>query len=78
MTNDLKDIVAIVLIKFDNIITIDQSKFNEECKNKVSEAIVKTANESGKKNLDSETKKIIEIWVKNYLMKINEDYISSI
>ena len=78
MESDLKNIVTNVLIKFDNIITIDQKIFFEESKKKISESLLNIAQESGKMNLDTEVRKLIENDVKNYLRKINKDYISSI
>ena len=56
MENDLKNIVTDVLVKFDNIITIEQKGFFEESKKKVYESLSYTAQEIGKNNLDSETK----------------------
>ena len=78
MTSDLKNIVTNILVKFDNVISIDQKGFLEENKKKISELILNTAKELGKNNLNSEVKKIIENAIKNYLRKVSIDYISSI
>ena len=39
MTSDLKNIVTNVLLKYENVISIDQKGFNEEYKKKVSELL---------------------------------------
>ena len=78
MTCDLKDIVTKVLLKFNNIISIDQKGFLEENKKMISELLLNTARDCGKNNLNSEAKKIVENEIKNYIRKINQDYISSV
>ena len=78
MTSDLKDIVTKVLLKFNNIISIDQKGFLEENKKMISELLLNTARDCGKNNLNSEAKKIVENEIKNYIRKINQDYISSV
>ena len=78
MTSDLKDIVTNVLLKFNNIISIDQKGFLEENKKMISELLLNTARDCGKNNLNSEAKKIVENEIKNYIRKINQDYISSV
>ena len=78
MTSDLKDIVTNVLLKFNNIISIDQKGFLEENKKMISELLLNTARDCGKNNLNLEDKKIVENEIKNYIRKINQDYISSV
>ena len=78
MTSDLKNIVTDALLKFDNVISVDQKGFLKENKEKVSELLLNTAKEYGKNNLNSGAKKLIENAIKNYLNKINKEFISSI
>ena len=78
MNNDLKNLVTTVLLKFDNVISIDQKGFLEESKKKISKLLLNIAKEYGKNNLNSGVKKIIENEIKNYLRKKNKEYISSI
>ena len=78
MTSDLKNIVTNVLLKYENVISIDQKGFNEEYKKKISELLFDFAHECGKIHLNNETKIIVENVIKIYLKKINNDYISSI
>ena len=78
MTSDLKNIVTNILLKFDNVISIDQKGFFEESKKKISELLLDISKEWGNNNLNSGVKKIIEGSIKNYIKKVNKDYISLI
>ena len=78
MTNDLKNIVSDALLKFDNVISIDQKGFLEENKKRISDLLLNTAKECGKNNLNSGAKKLMENAIKNYFSKINKEFISSI
>jgi len=78
MTDDLKGLVTDVLLKFDNAISIEQKGFLEENKKKILELLLDLAKECGKNNLNSCSKKLIENEIKNYIKKINKDYISTL
>jgi hypothetical protein len=78
MTKDLKNIVSDALLKFDNVISIDQKGFLEENKKRISDLLLNTAKECGKNNLNSGAKKLMENAIKNYFSKINKEFISSI
>ena len=78
MTDDLKGLVTDVLLKFDNVISIEQKGFLEDNKKKISELLLDLARECGKNNLNTCSKKLIENEIKNYLNKINKDYISTL
>ena len=78
MTDDLKGLVTDVLLKFDNVISIEQKGFLEENKKKIFELLLDLAKECGKNNLNSCSKKLIENEIKNYIKKINKDYISTL
>ena len=78
MTDDLKGLVTDVLLKFDNVISIEQKGFPEDNKKKILEILLDLARECGKNNLNTCSKKLIENEIKNYLNKINKDYISTL
>ena len=78
MTSDLKNIATNILVKFDNVISIDQKGFFEESKKKISEILLDISKEWGNNNLNSGVKKIIEGAIINYIRKVNKDYISLI
>jgi len=78
MTSDLKNIATNILVKFDNVISIDQKGFFEESKKKISEILLDISKEWGNNNLNSGVKKIIEGAIKIYIRKVNNDYISLI
>ena len=78
MTSDLKNIATNILLKFDNVISIDQKGFLEESKKKISEILLDISKEWGNNNLNSGVKKIIEGAIINYIRKVNKDYISLI
>ena len=78
MTDDLKGLVTDVLLKFDNVISIEQKGFLEDNKKKISELLLDLARECGKNNLNTCSKKLIENEIKNYIKKINKDYISTL
>ena len=78
MTSDLKNIATNILLKFDNVISIDQKGFLEESKKKISEILLDISKEWGNNNLNSGVKKIIEGAIKIYIRKVNNDYISLI
>ena len=78
MNNELRDIVLKVLNEYENVITIDQTGFYEEYKKKISDVLLKIANECGKNNLVEESKLLIEKEIKNYIRNINKQYINSI
>lgn len=78
MSNDLKNIVTKVIIQYENAISIEQKGFYEEYKKKISELILNIAREYGSNNLNLDSKKIIEKVIKNYIININKNYISSI
>ena len=77
-TNDLKNIVTNILLKYENAISIEQKRFNEEYKKKISELLFDVAHEWGKIHLNNETKIIVANVIKIYLKKINNDCISSV
>lgn len=76
MTSDLKNIVTNILVKFENVISIEQKGFLEESKKKVSELLLNSSKVCGKNNLNKGVKKIIENAIKKYLKKLNKDYIT--
>ena len=78
MSNDLKNIVTKVLIQYENVISIEQKGFYEEYKKKISELILNIAHEYGSNNLNLESKKIIVKSIKNYIINLSKNYISSI
>ena len=78
MNNELRNIVLKILNEYDNVITIVQTKFYEEYKKKISDILLNLANECGKKNLNLESKILIEKEIKKYIGNSNKQYINSI